>query len=268
LSGPTFSADPTSVSAGLLWNIDEKEVYTISSSLAYAERAASPVELFSDGTHFARRIRELGDPTLSKERSTGIDLAFRKNTGWLTASVTPFFQYFEDYINLQAQQGVQEEFPLYRYESVGANFWGGEFLSSLHVDELVPLNGHRFTIDLQSDMVRTRNRDTDGYIPRTPPLRNIIRARWELPRSVQFMTEGVFIESQRRLAAEELPTNGYGILNSEVSYAFREEDSPSLRVFLRGTNLTNEEARVHSSFLKDLAPLRGRSLLLGFRGTF
>jgi iron complex outermembrane receptor protein len=37
---------------------------------------------------------------------------------------------------------------------------------------------------------------------------------------------------------------------------------------LKGTNLTDTEARVHTSFLKDIAPRPGRSFALGVRGYF
>lgn len=39
-------------------------------------------------------------------------------------------------------------------------------------------------------------------------------------------------------------------------------------LFLRGTNLTNAEARVHTSFLKEIAPLPGRNLTVGLRSSF
>jgi iron complex outermembrane receptor protein len=41
-----------------------------------------------------------------------------------------------------------------------------------------------------------------------------------------------------------------------------------LTLYLKGQNLTDETARVHTSFLKDVAPLPGRSLALGLRGRF
>lgn len=262
-----FDAHPLSVSGGFRWDLDKEAEYSLSSSLAYAERAASPVELYAEGIHYVRRIREQGNSTLSKERSTGIDLAFRKNTGLVTASVTPFYQYFQDYINLRGVGGPEKEFPLFVYEETGATFWGAEFVGSLHLDQLVELCGQKLSFDVQSDIVRARDRDRDSYIPRTPPVRNIVRARWEHPSAVQLMVEGVLVDAQRRLAVEEIPTDGYSLINSEVSYRIGEAPR-SVRLFLRGTNLTNEEARVHTSFLKDLAPLRGRSFVVGFRGTF
>lgn len=43
---------------------------------------------------------------------------------------------------------------------------------------------------------------------------------------------------------------------------------PNLKLFIDGHNLTNEEAREHTSFLKDIAPLPGRSIRAGFAYEF
>jgi iron complex outermembrane receptor protein len=41
-----------------------------------------------------------------------------------------------------------------------------------------------------------------------------------------------------------------------------------MTVFLEGRNLTDDEQRNHVSFLKDVAPLPGRSLIAGLRLEF
>ena len=67
---------------------------------------------------------------------------------------------------------------------------------------------------------------------------------------------------QDRLARFELPTNGYTLLNASlVARPFKRQ--PDLKLFLEAHNLTNAEAREHASFLKDVAPLPGRSFRLG-----
>ena len=45
-------------------------------------------------------------------------------------------------------------------------------------------------------------------------------------------------------------------------------DTAGVFLFLKGTNLTDEDARQHSSPLKDTLPLPGRSLHVGFRWDF
>jgi iron complex outermembrane receptor protein len=39
-------------------------------------------------------------------------------------------------------------------------------------------------------------------------------------------------------------------------------------LYLKGMNLTDAEARVHTSFLKDIAPLGGRGVMCGVQWTF
>ncbi len=41
-----------------------------------------------------------------------------------------------------------------------------------------------------------------------------------------------------------------------------------LELYLRGSNLTNELAFVHTSFVKDQSPLRGRNFVAGMRYLF
>ena len=67
------------------------------------------------------------------------------------------------------------------------------------------------------------------------------------------------------MAENELPTESYTLLSAEVSYAF---DQPNVFLFLRGTNLGDEDARQHTSPLKDLVPLPGRSVEFGVRYDF
>jgi len=77
--------------------------------------------------------------------------------------------------------------------------------------------------------------------------------------------EAIIHEDQTKTAANELPTDGYTLVNAELSYSM---DDSGLFVFLRGSNLGDEEARQHASPLKDIAPLPGRSLQAGLRFEF
>ena len=63
-----------------------------------------------------------------------------------------------------------------------------------------------------------------------------------------------------------MPTDGYTTLNAGFSWSPPRADS--LTLFVEGRNLTDEEAREHASFLKDLAPLPGRNLRAGMTFAF
>ena len=73
---------------------------------------------------------------------------------------------------------------------------------------------------------------------------------------------------QKRVAPLETPTPSYTRVDAEI--AWRAEIGPgrTLTVFLQGTNLLDEEIRLHTSYLKDVAPQMGRSFVFGVRGHF
>ncbi len=56
--------------------------------------------------------------------------------------------------------------------------------------------------------------------------------------------------------------------DDDVVFMFADVIQQRTEVFLRGTNLTDAEARPHASFLKDYAPLPARSLTAGVRLEF
>ena len=68
-------------------------------------------------------------------------------------------------------------------------------------------------------------------------------------------------------APGEEETSGYTLVSADLGYRFV-VDRVEYLVFLRGTNLADDEVRNHVSFLKEYAPLAGRSLSAGLRLTF
>ncbi len=252
---------PISVSTGPLWSFTED--YVAGLSFAYTQRAPSTIELYSDGAHLARGIYEIGNLNLDKEASWGFDLSVKKKEGIVTGGVTPFVQIFTDYINLAGTDEEEDGLQVARYENVEAEFYGFETEAALHFDRFFDLKGHELALEGQVDYVRAKDRDSDNYLPRTPPLRTITRLRYGQDRFNAFV-EGVFVNSQNDVAPFEIETDGYNLLNLQAEVKIEE----GLSVFARGNNLTDEEARIHTSFLKDVAPLRGRAFLVGLRGEF
>jgi iron complex outermembrane receptor protein len=74
---------------------------------------------------------------------------------------------------------------------------------------------------------------------------------------------------QSRVAGSELPTDGYTLLGADASWRVQlASDDRELLVYLRGENLLDEDARRHTSPLKEFAPLPGRSVGAGVRLEF
>jgi iron complex outermembrane receptor protein len=114
--------------------------------------------------------------------------------------------------------------------------------------------------------VRAEDQSTGLPLPRIAPLRYGIGVDYRQDR-LGARVDATVVDGQDRVAAGELPTDGYTMLNASVSYRLP-ASGVRLEAFLRGVNLLNEEARNHVSFLKDIAPLGRRSAQLGIRGQF
>jgi iron complex outermembrane receptor protein len=116
------------------------------------------------------------------------------------------------------------------------------------------------------DLVRAELRDTDDPLPRIPPARlgaalHYHSQLWNSRVEVRHTFE------QDRVARLERPTDAFTFLNASLGYRLF-AGRTVVDFLLRGTNLTDEEARNHVSFLKDAAPLPGRDLSLGLRVGF
>ena len=108
--------------------------------------------------------------------------------------------------------------------------------------------------------------DTDlGPAARIPPYSATARLAWT---STPFdaSLEVRHVGEQDQVAQLERPTDGYTLVN--LAGAWRPFADRNVTVFAEARNLTDEEAREHVSFLKDIAPLPGRNLRVGIAYRF
>lgn len=280
--GPGISRDfnAFSTAAGIVYN--PVEDYAVALSFAYTQRPPTYVELFADGPHVATGTFEVGDPDLGTEDSLSVDLSLRKKAGRFTGSVSGFYYRFNDFISLQptGQLDPVESLPVYDYRPIGATFYGGEIETTIHLLEAVkaapvtdskspavsPPSDQRLDLILGADYVHAEDRNTREPVPRIPPFRT--RAALEYAKGpFGARLEGLYAASQDRHADYELPTDSYFLVNASISYDLQ-LGGVATTIYLRGSNLTNEEARQSTSFLKDIAPMPGRGVVLGLRAEF
>ena len=67
------------------------------------------------------------------------------------------------------------------------------------------------------------------------------------------------MDDQDDNAINELPTERFEDLRLHLGYAMNVGGS-EVEFFLNGRNLTDDEQRLHTSFIKDLAPQPGRTI--------
>lgn len=277
--GPALTRDfdAFSGSAGIVYT--PVDPYVIAFSLAYTQRPPTYVELFANGPHVATNSFEVGDPDLGKEQSLAFDLSLRKTTGRITGSVSLFYNRFSDFITAEPtgefSEGEEEEegLPVFAYRSADADFIGGELEAIVHITEHprseteTTHSPHNLHVELKADYVRAQNEATDRSLPRITPFRTSAAVVYGWHDRFRARLEGQYAHEQNRTAAFELPTDSYFLLNVSMSYRLPVR-SAEFEVYVKATNLTNEEARLHTSFLKDIAPLAGRGALLGLRASF
>lgn len=230
-------------------------------SLSRTERAPSEVELFADGVHIATAAYETGDRDLDTEKVTTLEGSVHLDKGRFTGDLHLYKAWYDGFIDERATgddfyfEEEDEYFPIFQFVQTDAEFHGFEVEAAYALWES---GDSRLSLEGAADFVHA---DTDlGPAARIPPWSATARlawtsTRWDLSGEVRHVGE------QDRLADFELPTEDYTMLN--VSAAVRPFADRNVTVFAEAHNLTDEEAREHASFLKDIAPLPGRNLRVG-----
>lgn len=257
---PDRSFDGLSASVGTLYR--PVEGYAIAASLARGVRLPTATELYANGAHIATAQFEIGDPALDKEISVGLDLAFRKTAGRIHGEVNLFNNEFDGFIYDRPTGEFSDGLPIFQFVQADARFRGAEI--DTHT-ELWHSGANHLELELGADYVRA-TLDDGSDLPRIPPLRTSIGLRFE-GAAISASAEARRYAKQDEVAQHEEPTDGYTLVGASVGYRFFIGDTIH-DLLLRGTNLLDEEARVHASALKERAPLPGRDFSLAYRLTF
>jgi len=260
------------VSAGAAWQVAAG--WELGLTVTSAQRAPAPEELYFVGAHPATFASERGDSGLRKERSLNTDLALRYAAGHWRAQASVFANRVRDYIygyfdgsttDLPGADGkVEETLANLLFTQADARLRGGEV-------ELAwaPRQGPQAR--LWGDTVRASilsGPQTGAWLPRMAPSRLGLdlgwrHADWNAQVAVTHVMRQTRVSTfDLRDGEPEQPTAGY--TRVDASLAWRISGAP-LVVTLQGRNLTNEDMRIHTSFLKTLAPPAGRSVVLGLR---
>jgi iron complex outermembrane receptor protein len=243
---------------------------------------------------------EINPAGLRKEKSQNIDISLRKFKGDFGFVINAFFNSVDDYYYAadtgfllgeehghdehdedmhddeahhddehgdeehgeegHDEHGHEDELPVFAYVSEDVELYGLEAEFNWRVSNNIALKA-------QGDIVKTKivSRGNEN-LPRTPPARfglavDYTETAWNA--SLQAMR----YFDQNDVASFETATDGYTIVDFDFNY-YMPMGSSELTFFAKARNLTDQEARVHTSFLKDLAPLPGRSFVLGVRANF
>lgn len=284
---------PISLSTGLVWTYQEG--YNVGMSLAFSQRAPSAAELFSFGPHIGTSTFEVGamyeieqegdemHVELSSnapeiETSYSFDLTWRKFEGDFGFVVSAFYNHVDDYYYQQNTglffEGEHEEhaldlddhnegLPILVYQQDDVELYGveAEFVYQISSPLKASLFGDYINAQLSEG----------GNLPRIPPMRIGASLKYQgNSYDGEFSINHYFEQSD--IALLETKTDGYSLIDMNMNYYLNNIGIDGLGndlvLYVKANNLTDEVARVHSSFLKDVAPLPGRNFSIGLRGSF
>ena len=257
-----------SAAGSALWSFDEDWQFGIAASRS--ERAPSIEELYSNlgnpmsdlVLHAATNAFEIGNPNLDTEVSNNIDLSLRWASNGSYASLQVYYNDFSDYINL-VNTGVEiGESPVRKFIQEDAEFVGLEFDSEFIVAALA---GGVWSVGFFGDATRGEL-DNGDDVPRLPPLRLGARLAWDTER-FSLWTRVLDADDQDRSGANETKTPGFTRWDAGAEYHLPARDW-GLNVFLIVNNITDEEIRLSTSFLRNVAPEAGLGVEAGLRFVF
>ena len=242
-------------SASLGAQLPLTEAWSMGWLVHHSERHPVATELYAFGPHAATRQFAIGDPRLGTESANGVDFSLHHTSPLLSGSLTAFLSDFQDFIFLSPAGEERAGFPVYEYARTDAEFRGFEAALTWHA-----WHGESayFDIGLLMDWVEAEVKDSPDNLPRIPPLR--------AGASIEFGADLWKVRSSLRhhfkqedTAPLEKPSDSYTNLAASLLL-----DLPfnkgTWHLVLSGENLLDEEMRPHSSPIKEVAPLPGRSV--------
>lgn len=258
--------------------------------------------MFSNGNHFATRTYELGlgyelheeesgeyhieaaEHRIETERSNNLDLGVHYETDAFHANFNVFYNrvddfIYDDFVGITSEQihgdedhdehqheeheneehAHDEALQVVQFSQVDAELYGYELELDWRLNDAWSL--HSF-----SDYTRAKQRD-GGNLARIPAQRLGAEVRYQA-QSWDGSLGYTRYFSQDKVAVNESETDAYGLLNARINFYPDWLANYGTTLYLKGENLTNQLGLVHSSYLKEDAPVMGRRFQAGVSITF
>jgi iron complex outermembrane receptor protein len=273
-----------SLSAGAIWQYMPGN--SIAMSLSHSERAPLSAELLSNGLHIATGTYELGlgynieddeahfEPeNIKQETSTNLDLSFRRFNGDFGYTVNFFYNdiknfYFQENTGLvfdevdgleSADEAHSDAIAVYQFTRKDVELYGFEF------DVHYQINSNAM-VKVFGDSTRAKLKNNEGNLPRIPANKLGSELLYDLGR-LQLTLTGTHYFDQNDISIFETKTDGYTLFDAQVNYQL-DLGPIDTQLYLNVDNISDELGFVHTSFIKDTAPLPGRNFRFGIRGYF
>ncbi len=242
--------------------------WNINLNLAKSFRIPVAAELVSNGVHHGTFRHEVGTPTLNAEEGYQFDLGFSYLLKDLYVKLTPFFNYFSNYIYLRPS-GSFSQLPdagqLYIYSQTEAVHSGGELYAEYHLIQQLHLS-------TAVEYVYNLNLATGLPLPFTPPLSNLVSLEYEIleneKTSWSIAAEHRWAAAQERVDRNEATTPAYQLTNLKTRVKFS-LGKAKIAAGLSVLNLANTAYLNHLSRYRILnLPEQGRNIVANLSVSF
>ncbi len=249
---------------GASW-VSEDNRWNLKLNLGRTFRIPSIPELSVNGVHHGTSRHERGDALLDPERGYQIDLAARYSRRDLVAKVTPFFNYYMNYIYPRPTvlfSPLPDGGQIYQYTQSPAYYSGAEATVEWH-----PLSW--IHAETGVEYIYTYNPESGLPLPFIPPF----SARQELeftfartmgPIKAPFISVAYqWTAAQERVDRNEKTTPFYQLVNCGFGFGMS-LGGQTVNVLLGINNILNEEYLKHTSRYRLLGiPEQGRNFMVG-----
>jgi iron complex outermembrane receptor protein len=228
-------------------------------NVSLASRAPALEELYNFGPHVGNLAFEVGNPELEMERTVGLDVSLRSRAPRANGELNFFVYQINNFVFFdftgEEIDGLREA----DFLQGDSRFAGFEAAGHFEVSEYLH-------VAAGLNYVQAKLTDTDESLPRIPPLSG--RLALEVPwRGLTFAPEVLMTADQDDVFRDETPTPGSTVLNLGLTYV-RGQGHATHTIALKAYNLTDETYRLHTSFIKDLAPEMGRGVRVTYAVKF
>ena len=236
---PEINRNYLSTSGSVGFSYNPNAVYSFKANVGKTFRLPSIAELTSNGAHHGTFRFEKGEENLTAENGYQIDLGFSYEKKDLHFTLSPFINYFSNFIYLSPSNRFATAeidgtlYPyavggqLYQYKQNRALYYGGEFAVHYHLQKHIELG-------LNGDVVLNENLDTGIPLPFTPAPSLNPSIFYELDslkqlREVYLGITGKIAMAQNRVDRNELTTPSANTVDLSAGFSWGDKHEFTLR---------------------------------------
>ncbi|MFD2541437.1 TonB-dependent receptor domain-containing protein [Lacinutrix gracilariae] len=228
-------------------------------------------ELASDGVNYHMYRYEKGNINLDPEESYQLDIDINHDFKKASIGISPFVNFFENYIYLNPTSSYYETQQIYEYTQAKVFRFGGEFRASATITENLNVNASAEYVYSR----QTSGAKKNFTIPFSPPFSTVFSANYQFKdfrfiQAPKLIADFRITADQNEIVPPEATTKGYQVLNmSFLAEMPIFNASKPLQLKLKWNNVFDTKYFNHTSFYRLIdVPEAGRNLSIALTQTF